>query len=408
MPRFSYQVRDTQGELGSGVVAASTMEEASKILRGEGKFVIKLNEVGEEGQDNDSTMSIAQHARRVRRSEVIFFAHQMSIMIDTGVPIVEGLESMTEQTGSRHFRVVLKDVMQHVQSGNEFSAALERHPKVFPPIMISLIRAGEFSGTMGTMLTRVSEYLSKEAKIFRQARGALMYPTFMFVMAIAVVVFLLTVILPKFATIYADRGATLPWPTRFLLGASEVATTYWPAWCTLFAVGVIGTVVGLRTDTGKRALDWLKLHIPLVRFLFTQLYLTRGCRTLGTMTSAGVSLLDTIEIVRQVTRNKYYEDLWDDVDDALRQGLQLSEPLFKSSLIPRPVVQMIRSGEKSGRIGDVTVKIAEFTEAEFDQTVKTVTQMLEPIMICFMGGVVGFVAVALLMPIFTISKVVAG
>jgi type IV pilus assembly protein PilC len=407
MPRYLYHVRDAHGDLATGVLAAPTLEHAGRLLRGDGKFVVKLSEAADERAAAQKTPAPAVPGR-VRRAEVIYFANQMAIMMETGVPIVEALESMAEQTANARFKAVLDDVTEHVKTGHEFSAALQRHPKVFPDIMISLIRAGEFSGTMSRMLERICEYMAKEQRIFRQARGALMYPCFMGLMAVSVVVFLLAVILPQFKSLYADRGAALPGPTRLLLGMSDGIVDYWFAWVALAVAVVLAFTFGGRTRFGRRFFDWCKLHLPLLRFLYTQLYVTRACRTLGTMTNAGISMLDTVEIMRHVTNNSYYDDLWDTVDDSLRQGAQLSEPLFRSSLVPRPVSQMIRSGERSGRIAEVSAKVADFAEAEFDQTVKTTTQMIEPLMIVVMGSVIGFVAIALLLPIFTISKVMSG
>jgi type IV pilus assembly protein PilC len=258
------------------------------------------------------------------------------------------------------------------------------------------------------MLERVSKYLGKEHQTHRQVRGALMYPVFMMFMAVGVTVFLLAFVLPRFATIYASRHAALPGPTRLLLAVSNGLVNYWYVWLGLAIALLVGGIIAWRTDSGRRAIDWLKLNTPIFGHLFTQLYVTRACRVMGTMIGAGVPMLDAVGIAKQVTRNAYYEDLWDQVDKALQQGLQLSDPLFKSTLVPRSVAQMIRSGEKSGRLGQVMNRIAEYSEQEFDEAVKTTTQFIEPAMVVFMGGLIGFVAISLLLPIFTVSKVAAG
>jgi type IV pilus assembly protein PilC len=230
----------------------------------------------------------------------------------------------------------------------------------------------------------------------------------MLVMAVSVTIFLLAFVLPKFAGIYASRGAALPAPTRLLLAISEGLIGYWYLW-TLLAIVVGGVVMMLpRVDAGRRFLDYLKLNVPLAKQLFTQLYITRATRTMGTMIAAGVTMLDMIDIVKQVTNNIYYQDLWDEVDDRLRQGSQLSDPLFASPLFPRTIAQMIYSGEKSGQLGKVLARISDFTEAEFDQTVKNTTQFIEPLMVGVMGTIIGFIAISLLLPIFSVGNVVAG
>ncbi|MEE9212772.1 MAG: type II secretion system F family protein [Phycisphaeraceae bacterium] len=407
MARFLYQARDGSGELATGMIQAPSVGEAGAILRAEGKFIVQISEVNE-ADLNLEPVSLEQRARRIKRDEVINFAHQLAVMIDTGVPISDALECIVEQTANENFRHVLGDVTTQVQAGNEFSAALRKYPKVFPPVMTSLVRASEVSGTMGRMLERVSSYMNKEQQTRRKIRGALAYPLFMMVMAIAVTIFLLAFVLPKFAKIYEGRGAALPIPTQMLITISNGLVDYWWLWVGGSVFAVVGSVVMMRTPTGRRTADYFKLNLPIIGSLYAKLYLTRACRTMGTMVSAGVTMLDMITIVRQVTDNVFYEDMWDEVDERLRQGAQLSDPLFASALVPRSISQMIYSGEKSGRLGPVMSKIAEFTEQEFDDAVKTTTQFIEPVMVALMGLIIGFVAISLLLPIFSVSTVVAG
>lgn len=405
MARYSYQARDGAGEAMSGVIQAASMEEAGSLLRAEGKFIIKLAPARE--VETTTEDSVESKAKRVKREEVISFAHQLAVMIDTGVPIVEALTCISDNATSPAFKAVIADVAAHVQSGGDLSGALKRYPKVFPTIMISLIKASEMSGTMGPMLERISAYLAKEQATYRKARNAMMYPMFMLVMAIGVTIFLLTFVLPRFAGIYEARQAALPAPTQLLLTTSALLVNHWIWW----VVGAITTVVGLvifsRTATGQRVIDYAKIHSPIIGRLFQKLYITRATRTMGTMINSGVSVLDMVSIVRQVTDNIFFRDLWDEVDERLRQGSQLSEPLFASPLIPRSISQMIFSGERSGRLGRVMEKIAAYTEDEFDDAVKTTTQFIEPLMIGIMGGIIGFVAISLLLPIFSVSTVVA-
>ncbi|MEX0777610.1 MAG: type II secretion system F family protein [Phycisphaeraceae bacterium] len=407
MPRFLYQARDGKGEMATGVVNALDPDAAAQVLRAEGKFIVKLRQVAEESEESPE-LSVNQHARGVKRTDVVFFTHQMSVMIETGVPISEALECIGEQSANPHFKEVVRHIADHVQAGGELSVALKRFPRTFPAIMVSLIRASEVSGTMGQMLERISHYLDKEERTRRQVKGAMMYPAFMMFAAVTVTVFLMVFVLPRFAAIYQTRQATLPGPTRLLLGISHSLVHQWYLWVAVTVALIVAVLIVRGTQGGQRCLDWLKLHTPVVRHLFTNLYTSRACRTMGTMIAAGVSMLDTIAIVRSVTVNMYYADLWDQVDDSLRQGMQLSDPLFASPLIPRAIAQMIRSGERSGRLGQVMNRVAEHTENEFDESVKNTTKFIEPVMVMFMGALVGFVAISLLLPIFSVSTVVAG
>ncbi len=412
MPRFAYKVRDARGELAQGVVQALTLEEAGSTLRGQGKFVVDLvlsrENPGARVGSPDAARS-EQPPGRIRRAEVISFTHQMAVMVDTGVALSEALHCVVEQTNNAAFKWVLEDVKSHVESGGELSVALGKHPKVFPSVLTALVRASEASGMLGPMLDRVSGYMQKEHATAKKIRGAMMYPSFMLLMVAAVTVFLIVFVLPQFAGIYAGRGVTLPAPTRLLMGISGAVTGHPYLWVGGLATTLVAIVFGIRTAAGKRFVDWLKLTAPIIGPLYTKLYVTRGCRTMGTMLAAGVPILDMVGIVRHVTQNLYYGELWDHVDERLRQGSQLSDALFSApKLIPRSVAQMILSGEKSGRLSQTMDRIAEFTEDEFDDQVKTSTQFIEPLLIGVMGGVIGFVAIALLLPIFSVGKVMSG
>lgn len=405
MAKFEYQAREGSGELAHGIVTAGNMEEAASMLRSDGKYIVKINPAAE---DADVDQAVVGAKKRVKRREVIFFVHQLAVMIETGVSLSEALQCIREQTVNPGFKAVLGDVTDHVEAGGDFSSGLAKYPKVFPVSMISLIRASEVSGTMAQMLDRLSAYLTKEEQTAKQVKGAMMYPIFMLMMAMGVTVFLLSFVLPRFAGIYETRGAALPAPTRLLLAISGNFTGYWYLWLAAAVASVITLVVMSKLPGGRRIFDWLKLNVPVAKALFQQLYISRATRTMSTMIVAGVTMLEMIDIARQVTVNSYFQDLWDEVDDRLREGSQLSDPLFKSPLIPRSIAQMIYSGEKSGQLGKVLGRVSDFTEAEFDQTVKNTTQFIEPVMIGVMGVIIGFVAISLLLPIFTVGNVVAG
>ncbi len=406
MPSFKYKARDGRGDLITGVLNAATIEDVGRMLRSDGKFVVNIEKAKDLAAK--SRQATPGSNGKIKRSEVITFSHQLAVMVDTGVPISEALECAAQQTDNEAFRATLKDVSDQVQAGNDLSSALRSHPKIFPVVMTSLIRASEISGTMGTMLDRVSGYLSKEMQTAKKIKGALTYPAFMLGMVVLVTTFLLIFVLPKFAGIYQARDTALPLPTQMLLGMSGNLMTYWHLWLGSIIMTVAGIYFVLGTPGGQRMLDYLKIYTPIIGPLFNKLYLTRSCRTMGTMVTAGVPVLDMIQIVREVTNNALYEDLWDDTDNRLRQGAQLSDSLFDSPLIPRSVAQMVYSGERSGRIGDVMERIAEYTETEFDNQIKTTTSMIEPAMTAAMGAIIGFVAIAMLLPIFSIGKVVSG
>ena len=263
MARFLYQARDGQGELATGVVTANTQDEATKQLRSEGKFIVKIAPSTEDTVEMREGTLMA-HAKRCSRKQVIFFAHQMAVMIETGVSLTDAIQCCADQTMDPHFKAVLVDITQTVQSGGQFSSALRKFPKVFPPVMTSLLRASEMSGTMSGMLDRISNYLAKEQQTVKQAKGAMMYPMFMTVMAIGVTIFLLAFVLPKFAAIYATRDAALPAPTQLLMNMSALLVNYWYFWLGFVLTLGFGTWGAMLTKQGRRGFDWLKLNFPLV------------------------------------------------------------------------------------------------------------------------------------------------
>lgn len=408
MTQFQYKARDTKGAVVAGVVAAESMAQAGAMLRAEGKYVVKLNEAQASIDLQEDAMTLEQHGRRVKRDEVIYFAHQMAIMLETGVPIGDALQVVTDQTANPHFHAVLDDVCTHVQGGGALSAAFHRHARVFPNIMTSLMKASEVSGQMGQMLDRICRYLHKEQLTIRKIRGALMYPAFMAVMAFGVTAFLLMFVMPRFAAIYAEKGATLPLPTKLLMNLSSFMVGYWWLWTGAIAI-VTGFLLWFRTTPiGGRFFDWFKLRCPVIGAMYQQLYLTRAMQTMGTMCTAGVPMLDMIAITRQVTNNLYFQELWDEVDERVRHGSQLSEPMFASELVPKSIACMVASGEKAGRLAPVLIRVAEFTEQDFDESVKRATQFIEPLMMTVMGVIIGGVAISLLLPIFSIGQVMAG
>ncbi|WP_428388147.1 type II secretion system F family protein [Mucisphaera sp.] len=411
MPAFSFKARTANGQLDLGVLEAASLTDAGARLRQRGLFPINIQPSKTKPTEQSSSSAAAAPTDRttVKRSDVILFAHELAILLDAGVSIRDALDAVADQATGANMRAILADIGQRVQAGATLSESLQRYPAAFPKLMISLIQASEASGTLSEMLERVSLYLEQEQKIQRTVRSAMTYPVVMFVATFAITSFLIGFVLPRFASIYASRGADLPLPTQLLLNISYAVTNFWPH---MLAAAIATTVASFifffRTQPGKRAIDTAKLRLPLIGPLFNKLYLTRSFRTMSVMIDAGVPLLDLIAITREVTTNHHMAKLWDDVADKVQQGGAISTVLNESPLIPKPVSQMIASGERAGRVSDVMKRAASRAEDEFEQGVKAMTQFVEPAMIAVLGIVIGFVAIALLLPIFSVGKVVSG
>jgi type IV pilus assembly protein PilC len=404
MAQFQYKARTSAGEMTTGTIAAPSINEASRMLRDGDKFVLDLQQTTQQSETAEEN----GQGGRIKREHIVTFTHELAVMIDTGVTITEALECSVDQTDNDRFRAVLRDVLQQVEAGESFSNALERHANVFPTVMISLVRASEASGTLGKMLDRVTTYMSKELRAVKKVRGAMIYPTIMVVTVIAVTVFLLSFVMPRLAEVYQAKGAALPMPTQIVMTASHAVTAYWYAWLIGAAGAGIVVYFAAKSEGGRRLLDYLKLKTPLIGPLFQKLYVNRSCRVMGMMIAAGLPILDIIDLVRRVSKNHYYEQLWDRVAARLETGGQVAEELFKTDLMPRFVAQMIHSGEKSGRLGQVLDRVAEVTEESFDEQVKTSTQLIEPVMIVVIGSIIGFMVLAMLLPIFSVSRVMGG
>jgi type IV pilus assembly protein PilC len=407
---YAYKARNAAGEVTAGTLVATSAEEVSARLRAEGQFVFEIDASPMRMFADLDEQQIRRNeaAKRVRRDDVIAFCQQLSVMLETGVPLAEALDAFRRQTTRPEFRQVLDVLADDIDSGEPLSAAMEKWPRVYPGMMISLMKASEASGTMSTMLGRVGDYLGKDRRTVKQIKGALGYPLFMMASGVAITIFLMSFVLPKFARIYEQRQASLPAPTKFLLGISEFLTTQylWYGPVTLFLL--IATIIWVKRPLGRRMLDWIRLHIPGVRTMYTHLYVTRVTRTMATLLSAGVNVLDVIDICRGVTGNVYYDDLWDSMEQGVREGRQISDAVFKTTLVPPNVASMMAAGERSGQLPEVMAKISDFSQEELDGSVSKVTTYIEPIMIVFMGIVIGGVAMALLLPIFNMGRVMSG
>ncbi len=400
MPNFVYNVRDAAGASTSGVIDAPSLDEAGRLLRRDGKVIIDLHPQGHQG------VAMASRPRKIKHDDVVFFANQLAVMVDTGVPLLEALDGIAEQTTHTGLRRMVAQIANDVRGGTEFSRALERFPRQFDNLFVSMIQASEASGTMGSTLERMCGYLRGQREMRSQVRGAMLYPVGILIFSVVILTAMMIFVLPRFEKIYATKKAALPTATRVLLGASDVLLAYWP-W---ILGGVVAAAVGvwqfLKTEQGGYFMDRLRLRLPLVRPLYEKVYISRSFRTLATMLSSGVELLDAIGIAAAVVGNRLHRDMWLRIAEGLREGRTLADEVAAAPLIPRSMAQMISSGDRSGRVSDVLNRIAEFCDNDVRVGIKALTSLIEPVMIVLMGLLVGGIAMALLLPVFSINKVV--
>ncbi|MDG2291440.1 MAG: type II secretion system F family protein [Phycisphaerales bacterium] len=405
---WTWSARNAEGDAVSGATVAVTMEDVASRLRGDGLYITSIDSGALPVLDPQAVEHVRRglRAKRVSRADVAGFCQQLSVMVETGVSLPEGLQALAAQTRRREFREIIEAINDDVCGGATFSESLARWPDAFPTIMVNLVRAAELSGTMAVMLGRIADYLSKEQRTLRQVRGAMTYPAFMMGTGFLVVVFLVTFILPKFARIYEMRSASLPTPTKFLMAIGEYASTGWATWVPVLLAMVLFIFIAPRTTAGRTCIDWMKLRLPILRTIHVNLYVTRSTRTMSTLLGAGVNLMDVIRICRGVTRNRVFENVWVEMEQFVRDGHRIGMAFEASPDIPAGVTSMVVAGERSGRLPEVMEKVADASEEELDVAIKRYTTLLEPLLIACMGLLVGAVAIALLLPIFKMSSIV--
>jgi type IV pilus assembly protein PilC len=392
---FTYTARNSLGKTIQGEVDAVSRDEAAQKLRRDGFQAIEIEE-GDEGFE--------LFPKRVRRSDIIYVTNQLAIMVETGITLSAALGGICEQEENPTLKALLKDLKERVETGEDFSSALARHPKYFDRTFVAMIRASEQTGAMGEMLDQIAIYMRKEMETRGKVRGAMAYPTVMAVIAVGVTIFLLTYILPKFTPLFERKGIKLPLPTVVVMRVSNILLDYWYLWLAGVAAIVITYFAGRRTQRGRQVLDWIKLHLPILGGMFRKVNLSRSIRTLGTMIRSGVSMLDAIGLTAEVSGNYYYETAWRHVQAEITHGNQVCDALRNNPLFPRTLVQMIGAGEETGRLHDVLEKVSDYYDREVETSLKAATSLIEPLMITAMGFVVGGIGMGLLLPIFSLSR----
>ena len=355
---------------------------------------------------------------KVKQAKLILFTTQLSVMLDSGVVLSDALDAIGEQSGQDNqvLSGIISEVSEAVKGGENFSNALTNYPKVFNSMFVSMVKASEASGKMPQMLRVLSGYLEFEYETRRRIKGALTYPIIMAVMAVAATGTLMLFVLPRFMQIYEARGAALPGITRILVGFSQILGDFrvMTAVLTVLIPVSVGLYYWAGTLAGRRVIDFVKIRTPVLSTMFIDTIVTRSMRIMATMVGTGVSLLDTIAVIQSSCENYYFQRLWAGTDEKIRDGYQLSESIeiadsgqrIGNKLIAPGVVQMLRSGEKSGKLGEVSDKISAFYEKKLEASIKSVMALIEPLMITILGAIIGTIAIALLLPVFRISSVI--
>jgi type IV pilus assembly protein PilC len=399
MPNYTWKGRTRAGKVQEGILVADTKDAVIAALRKQQIMVTAVTEKGKE-------LALPKFGGGISRKEVAIFTRQFSVMIDAGLPLVQCLEILGSQQENRTFQKILFQVRQDVESGTTLAEALRKHPKAFDDLYSNMVAAGESGGILDIILQRLSQYIEKIVKLRGAVRSAMVYPVAVILIAVGVVWIILWKVIPTFAVLFEGLGAKLPLPTRITIGLSHFIGAWW--WLVFLAIGGIVFAVNRyhKTYQGRRVLDGLLLKLPVLGGVLRKIAVARFCRTLGTLVSSGVPIMEALAITARTAGNAVVEDAIMATRKSIEEGKTIAEPLKNTNVFPPMVVQMVAVGEQTGALETMLNKIADFYEDEVDEATANLLALLEPIMISFLGGVIGGIVISMYMPMFDlISKI---
>ena len=399
MPSFVYVARETASgrEIRSSVEAA-TEQAAIAALLNRNLLVVSIQEkIGKKGKTSGGRVALADQ---------VIFTRQLATMIDAGLAMVQCLQALAEQTTNKAMRDVIRDVCTRVEGGDSFSEALQKHPKVFNRLYYSMVSAGEKGGLLAEILARLAVYLENAARLRKKVKSAMMYPTIVSIVAILITSFLLVKVVPVFGDIYSGFGAKLPGPTLFLVNVSTVVKKYF----ILFILGGGGAVYAwlyfIKTKPGRLFWDWLRIRLPVFGMIAHKICLARFTRTLASLIRSGVPILEVLQIVSQTVGNVVMEKAIKDASTDIERGESISAALSKHPVFPNMIIRMITAGEQTGKIDDMLERISDFLDEEIETTLAGLTSLIEPILIVFLGVVIGGMVICMFLPIFKMAEIV--
>ena len=389
MASYMYTARDAKGELKSATVDAASREDAISQLKKQRLNVIKIDEAAKK-----------KKAGKVGMRDIVIFTRQFSTMINAGLPLVQALGILADQSENPNLREVTKQVVFDVESGNTVADALRKHPNAFSDLYVNMVAAGEAGGILDTILMRLAVFMEKNDALVRKVKGAMIYPGVITTVAGGAITVLLIFVIPTFQKMFKEAGIPLPMPTRFVIALSQALQSYW--WAVLIVAGA--AVMSLKkyyaTDSGKLVIDRMMLKAPVLGDVLRKSAVSRFTRTLGTLIASGVSILDGLEITAKTSGNRVIQDAIMESRASIAGGETISAPLKKSQVFPPMVISMINVGEQTGGLDEMLTKIADFYDEEVDAAVSGLLALMEPVMIVVLGVVVGGMVVAMYLPIF--------
>jgi len=417
MSKFEYIATDQKGKETKGVIEADNTVSAINILRGKGLYPTNVQEAG--GKKSDKVGMISKDKveskgrfpfltkllrQKISTKTLTVFTRQLAVLIDAGLPILKSLHLLKEQEKNKTLQEVVQNLADSVEGGSTFSEALARHPTVFTKLYVNMVKAGEAGGVMDEVLNRLAEFMEKSERLKARVKSAMVYPTLVLVFAIGIVTFLVTVIVPKFAEIFLEMDIDLPTLTSVLIQISEFSKRRWYVFILGFSLLVTGIKMSYKTEKGKFQMDKTLLKIPVFGDLFRKVAIARFSRTLGTLISSGVPILKSLSIVRETIGNEVVAKAVTMIHDSIREGESIVGPLRESKVFPPMVVGMVDVGEQTGNLAEMLIKVADTYDEEVDVAVQGLTSVLEPLMIITLAFIVGFIVIAMFLPLIKLMQ----
>jgi len=400
MAIFQWSGKTSRGIIESGEMTAATREEVSALLG-------RRNIIPTIITEKQKKVRILRPRARIKDKDIVVFTRQFATMINAGLPLVQALEILSIQVENKNFGKIIAQVKTDVESGLTYADALKKHPRVFSELYVNMVAAGEAGGVLDTILNRLAAYIEKSMKLKRQVKGALVYPVVVSTIAVLVIAIIMVFVVPTFAKMFTQLGGILPLPTRIIITISNFLAGIGGLMVLGFIVAIIIAIIQFRrTEKGKKITDTILLKLPIFGVLINKVAVAKFTRTLGTLVSSGVPILDGLEITAKTSGNKVIEYAVMDVRKAVVAGKTLAEPIAKAGIFPPMVTHMIAVGESTGALDSMLGKIADFYDDEVDAAVANLTAMMEPLLMVFLGGAVGFIVVAMYLPIFKLITLI--
>ena len=402
MPTYAYSARAVSGEVTTGEIALPTREEVIGYLRKQRLIPVKI----EEKKGGLASIKLPGLGSGVKTRDIVIFTRQFATMINSGLPLVQSLNILAEQTENKVLKKTIEDVLFDVESGHALADALRKHPKVFTDLYTNMVAAGEAGGILDVILLRLATFMEKNDRLVRKIKGAMVYPAVIFSVAVGAVAVLLIFVIPTFQEMFSGAGVELPLPTRVVIAMSQLLQSYW--WAMI--AGIVAVIFLIKrwykTDNGQLQIDKMMLKLPILGDLLRKSAVSRFTRTLGTLVASGVAILDGLEITARTSGNRVIHDAVMASRSSIAGGETIAKPLREANVFPPMVVQMINVGEQTGGLDEMLSKIADFYDEEVDAAVETLLSAMEPIMIVFLGGIVGGMIIAMYLPIFDMINTV--